>query len=63
MRQKNLTFRGVPGRGKPYVAITGKGFDYSGAGSTPRAIFQFNPGTDNCTLEGFELSGAHNVQP
>ena len=26
----------------------------------PRAIFQFNPGSDHCTLEGFELSGAHN---
>ena len=60
VRQKNLTFRGVPGAAKPYVAISGQGFDYSGAGSTPRAIFQFNPGTDNCTLEGFELSGAHN---
>ncbi len=60
VRQKNLTFRGVPGAAKLYVAINGQGFDYSGEGSTPRAIFQFNPGTDNCTLEGFELSGAHN---
>ena len=49
-----------PAAAKPYVAISGQGFDYSGAGSTPRAIFQFNPGADNCTLEGFELSGAHN---
>jgi hypothetical protein len=62
VRQKNLTFRGVPGPAavKPYVPINGQGFDYSGAGSTPRAIFQFNPGADNCTLQGFELSGAHN---
>jgi hypothetical protein len=60
VRQKNLTFRGVPGVVKPYVAIHGQGFDYSGDGSTPRAIFQFNLGTDNCTLEGFELYGAHN---
>jgi hypothetical protein len=60
VRQKNLTFRGLPGAAKPFVAISGLGFDYSGEGSTPRAIFQFNPGTDNCTLEGFELSGAHN---
>jgi hypothetical protein len=84
VRQKGLTFRGVPaaaktllqkprtqpGRprhgpppemdSKPYVAISGRGFDYSGAGSTPRAIFQFNPGTDDCTLEGLELLGAHN---
>ena len=60
VRQKNLTFRGVSADGKPLVAINGRGFDYSGAGSTPRAIFQFNPGTDHCTLEGFELVGAHN---
>ncbi len=60
VRQKNLTFRAVPGRGTRWVAISGKGFDYSGAGSTPRAIFQFNRGADRCTLEGFELSGAHN---
>ena len=42
------------------VALSGKGFDYSGSGSTPRAIFQFNRGADGCVLEGFELSGAHN---
>ncbi len=60
VRQKNLTFRGVAKPGNPYVAVSGQGFDYSGAGSTPRAIFQFNPGSDNCTLEGFELSGARN---
>ena len=60
MRQKNLTFRAVPRKGDRWVAVSGKGFDYSGAGSTPRAIFQFNPGADNCALEGFELFGAHN---
>ena len=62
VRQKNLTFRAVAGadKDKPFVALSGQGFDYSGEGSTPRAIFQFNPGSDNCTLEGFELSGAHN---
>ena len=61
VRQKNLTFRGVPGGGKANVAISGQGFDFSGVGSTPRAIFQFNPGSDNCMLEGFDLSGAHNA--
>ena len=60
VRQKNLTFRGVPVEGKAQVTISGRGFDYSGAGSTPRAIFQFNAGADNCTLEGFELFAAHN---
>jgi hypothetical protein len=60
VRQKDLTFRAVPARGARWVMISGKGFDYSGVGSTPRAIFQFNPGTDHCTLDGFELAAAHN---
>ena len=61
VRQKGLTFRGVPAKGEKYVKISGKGFDYSGSGSTPRAIFQFNKGTDDCTLEGLELFAAHNA--
>ncbi len=61
VRQRDLTFRGVPAAGKTCVPINGHGFDYSGAGSTPRAIFQFNAGADHCTLEGFELFGAHNT--
>ena len=60
VRQKNLTFRAVSGGRTRWVTISGKGFDYSGVGSTPRAIFQFNPGADHCILEGFELTGAHN---
>ncbi len=42
------------------VKLSGAGFNYSGRGSTPRAIFQFNPHADHCTLIGFDLSGAHN---
>ena len=60
VRQADLTFRAVPGKRRSWVTISGKGFDYSGVGSTPRAIFQFNPGADGCTLEGFELTDAHN---
>ena len=60
VRQSDLTFRAVVGRNGRRVAISGKGFEYSGSGNVPRAIFQFNPGTDHCTLEGFELTGAHN---
>jgi len=60
VRQKGLTFRAVPQPGGRRVKISAKGFNYSGAGSTPRAIFQFNRGTDDCVLEGFELFGAHN---
>lgn len=60
VRQARLTFRGVPGAASRWVKVSGKGFDYSGRGSTPRAIFQFEPGADSCTLEGFELADAHN---
>lgn len=60
VRQKNLTFRAVPSHGRRWVPVSGQGFNYSGVGSTPRAIFQFNRGTDGCILEGFELLGAHN---
>jgi len=55
-----LTIRGVQGASKTRVHISGAGFDYSGRGDVPRAIFQFNADADGCTLEGFELSGAHN---
>lgn len=60
VRQKRLTIRGMPAQPGQRVAIDGKGFDYSGRGSTPRAIFQFNAGTDDCVLENFELFGAKN---
>ena len=45
---------------KKRTLLSGIGFDYSGRGSVPRAIVQFNRGADGCRLEGFELSGAHN---
>ena len=60
IRQPHLTFCAVPAQGQTWIPISGRGFDYSGKGSTPRAIFQFNPGTDNCLLEGFDLADAHN---
>lgn len=58
-----LTIQGVigaPGDGGQRVKLSGKGFDYSGRGSVPRAIFQFNRDADGCTLANFDLSGAHN---
>ncbi len=60
MRTPGLTIRGLaePGR---HVKIDGTGYDYSGAGSVPRAIVQFDRGADGCVLEGFELTGAHNA--
>ena len=50
----------IIGMGKTPVKISGKGFEYSGRGSVPRAVFQFNKGTDNCTVSNFDISGASN---
>ena len=60
VRRPRVYFRAARREGDPRVKLSGRGFDYSGRGSTPRAIFQFNRGTDGCLLEGFELSEAHN---
>lgn len=60
VRRSNLTFKAVRDGDNDWVPLSGAGFDYSGQGEVPRAIFQFNKGSDNCVLEGFELSGAHN---
>jgi len=48
----------IVGVGK--VAIDGKGFDYSGEGKVPRAIFQIDAPAEQVTIENFELKGAHN---
>ena len=42
------------------VGLSGTGFNYSGRGQIPRAVFQFNPGADGCVLRGLNISGAHN---
>ncbi len=42
------------------VKFDGTGYNYTGAGSVPRAVFQFNPGADGCTVWGFEIYEAHN---
>ena len=41
------------------VVLDGKGFDYSGAGPVPRAVFQI--AADGVRVEGFEIRGAHNA--
>lgn len=58
-----LTFRGVRGKdgAGPRVALSGKGFEYSGRGRVPRAIIQFLKGADGGRVEGFLLSGAKNT--
>jgi hypothetical protein len=55
-----LTIKAMRLKPEDRVALSGKGFDYSGRGKVPRAIVQFNPGADGCVLEGFRLAGAHN---
>jgi hypothetical protein len=60
VRQSRLTISAVRAEGDARVKLSGQGFDYSGRGSVPRAIVQFNRGADGCLLEGFELYGATN---
>ena len=60
VNKPRLTVRaaGIPAGER--VTLSGKGFKYSGRGSVPRAIVQFNRGADYGVLEGFELTGASN---
>ena len=60
VRTPGLTIRALRLNGAPRIPLSGGSFIYSGIGSTPRAIVQFDPAADACLLEGFELSGAHN---
>ncbi len=60
VRTPRLAIRAAPSRDGRRVRLDGGGFDYSGAGSVPRAIVQFEPGADGCLLEGFELANARN---
>jgi hypothetical protein len=53
----NLT---IVGMDDTPVLIDGDGFDYSGVGKIPRAIFQIDPGANEVVLRNFELTGAHN---
>ncbi len=63
----NLSFLGWEGvkresvRGsKPATRISGRGVNYTGAGRTPRAVFQFNLSATGCKVESLEIFGAHN---
>lgn len=58
VRTPKLTIRSV--NPKQPVVLDGTGFEYSGAGSVPRAIVQFNAGADGGKLIGFVLQNAHN---
>ena len=61
VQKSHLTFRAMPSANKNRVRLSGKGFNYSGIGRVPRALFQLNKGADHCTIEGFDLSEAHNT--
>ena len=60
VRKPRLTFRAAGVESGKRVKIDGTGYNYSGRGRVPRAIFQFNREADDCVLEGFELTGASN---
>lgn len=55
-----LTFQGVAGPDGARPRIDGRGFSYSGAGSTPRAVFQFNAEASGGIVQGLDISGARN---
>lgn len=59
LTKRKLLIRGMAATGSR-VLLSGNGYDYSGVGSTPRAMFQFNQGADSCTVENFDISGCHN---
>ena len=60
VHKSGISFRGVVGPGGERVKLSGAGFNYTGAGSTPRAVFQFNDDADGCSVAGFEILEAHN---
>lgn len=57
---RKLTIYAVRKPDDPPIPLTGDGFDYSSHGNIPRAIVQFQPGSDGSLLKGFELTGARN---
>ena len=59
VRKPRIAIRAAGAEGRK-VVLDGKGYDYSGRGSVPRAIVQFHEGGDGSSIEGFELRGAHN---
>lgn len=48
-------------RAMGHVLLDGRGFDFSGVGSVPRAIVQFDPGASGSSITGFEMCNAHNA--
>ena len=42
------------------VMLDGEGYSYSGSLPVPRAMFQFDPGSDGSVVENFEIRNCHN---
>jgi hypothetical protein len=61
VRLPRITIRSAAPAGSPRVRLSGEGYDYSGVGSVPRAIVQFDPEAHHGTLAGFEIFGARNA--
>lgn len=59
VRKPGLDFLGMGTEGAK-VCIDGGGFDYSGDGQVPRAIFQFDPEGGAASLKNLKLINAHN---
>ncbi|MCP3869743.1 MAG: hypothetical protein GY703_16945 [Gammaproteobacteria bacterium] len=60
VNKPHLTIRAAGIRTGQRITLSGKGYDHSGRGRTPRAIVEFNHQGDYGLLEGFELTGASN---
>jgi hypothetical protein len=58
--KSNISFIGQdPDGGR--IDLDGAGYNYSGVGSTPRAMFQFNEGADGCVVANFEIHNCTNM--
>lgn len=58
--KSNISIIGQAPPGKR-VVLDGAGFNYSGVGSTPRAVFQFNYGVTNWLVANFEIKNCSNT--
>ncbi len=52
VNRPRISIKGAAGP-RRRVGLSGRGYDYSGRGSIPRAVIQFSAGADVCALEGF----------
>ncbi len=55
-----VTVSGLNLRASGRIVLDGTGFEYSGAGSIPRAIVQVEPAASGVTIEGLVFRNAHN---